>query len=434
MKNNESEYSITYQDNSNEFIGIKVENGKPRFYLPRCIRLSQNKKRRNKELYLFLKSFQLLKNHLEFINKTNTGNLSCSWPIESYRWILMDYIENGLYYKREKVTSLNKGKINWKKTLKSTPVVSNYNVIYTRLLTINNSFIDDKITEIYKYCIMISSVRIGWLFNIYPQLEYDKGISLKEMVNIVKKEYHSSFDDIKKMRYRHMLSVLNNSNELDLASNYHVFGTKSYYSIYEKMIDKLFNGISEKEKKHFFPQGEWHLYPNEDSIIKSSELRPDTIYHVEKDGKCYTYIFDSKMYKYGLFNSRSEIINSLPKTDSIQKQITYAEYIAHYIYKKSNVRNIFVLPFDKEKCNLEYIDFLDNNHNIGYIGYANGEWRKSRSNAKKYCLLEDYDYIFTFLIDYMYLLNHYNKNDTQILNIVLSNIEEKLQVIKEEGL
>ena len=67
----------------------------------------------------------------------------------------------------------------------------------------------------------------------------------------------------------------------------------------------------------------------------------------------------------------------LPETTSIQKQITYGEYVQNYVETSRVVRNMFILPFDKsidrlskEKGNVRYI-----NENIAFIGFAKGDWR-----------------------------------------------------------
>ena len=67
-----------------------------------------------KNLILFLKSISIATKDHEYIK--NNGNLVGEiWPIDSYLWIIKDFVENGFYYKREKTYSTSGGKIEWKK-------------------------------------------------------------------------------------------------------------------------------------------------------------------------------------------------------------------------------------------------------------------------------------------------------------------------------
>ena len=83
------------------------------------------------------------------------------------------------------------------------------------------------------------------------------------------------------------------------------------------------------------------------------------------------------MYKYGGLEQLKYSTEGLPETTSIQKQITYGEYVQNYVETSRVVRNMFILPFDKsidrlskEKGNVRYI-----NENIAFIGFAKGDWR-----------------------------------------------------------
>ena len=121
--------------NSNEFVGIKIEEGSLKIFIPKVLRLSENEKIKNKELLLFLKSILLAKTiKNEKIQITDNDEVGEMWPIDSYIWLINDYLENGYYYNREKQISKNRsGKIDWKRTLKTVPIYSNRNLIYDSL-------------------------------------------------------------------------------------------------------------------------------------------------------------------------------------------------------------------------------------------------------------------------------------------------------------
>ena len=66
--------------------------------------------------------------------------------------------------------------------------------------------------------------------------------------------------------------------------------------------------------------------------------------------------------------------SDLPKTTSIQKQITYGEYISKYVTKVDvkEVYNAFLLPYDKER------DKFRSEDNLQYIGFAKSKWKDNK--------------------------------------------------------
>lgn len=151
------------------------------------------------------------------------------------------------------------------------------------------------------------------------------------------------------------------------------------------MINSIFGN---KDATQFNPSAYWFLAKNDFKSIKSSDLRPDTI--LAKDDTIY--ILDSKLYRFGYTGNESD----LPETTSIQKQITYGDFI-----KKNKVgpdvkkiRNAFILPYNKDnnKLNLKEI--------IEYIGYAKTNYRNNN---------DDHEVIHAFLIDLRYVIQTWNK-------------------------
>ena len=113
---------------------------------------------------------------------------------------------------------------------------------------------------------------------------------------------------------------------------------------------------------------------------------PDTI--MIYNGKYY--ILDAKCYKYGW----TGIPAHLPNASSINKQITYGEYLERYMgVNADSLFNAFIMPFNKAK------NFFDIKENVGNIGEAVGDWR----NNKKY-----YERIQGIVMDTRYLMYHYS--------------------------
>lgn len=404
--------NLNYAENAKDNVGISFSNDKVELVVPVFFRVEEDEYILKKDILLFLESISIAKK-INYKNSSDTKENDNSWPIESYIWLIHDYLENGFYYKRETIYSkkLN-GKINWKRTLKNTPIISDRNIIYDKLITSKNSPSNDVITHIYKVCLKESLEKVGWLFNFGFKIQEFPLISFEEMVYKVKSELASTYDDIKRIRFKHMLNILEKIDDNSRKQDKFQYQINNYYYVFEQMIDCIFNGLSGKEKKRYNPTGYWMLL-GEEEAKKASDLRPDTICKVDDE----TFIIDAKMYRYGCTHN----IDDLPDTQSLQKQVTYGEYVFNKIDRNGKVRNAFILPYNKE---LELFKTDDNiyrhdDSNLVYIGEGYVDWTDA-SNKK------DHERIFAFLIDFNFLLNNYN-NKTNILGELVNKIDDLLK-------
>ena len=402
-------------DKSNSFVGIKIDEGIVKVFVPRVFREDEDWK---KDIRLFLKSIEIAKTkNTENINK-GSNNIDNAWPIDSYLWLINDYLENGLYYNREKkISRSNSGKIEWKRTLQQVPIYSDGNIIYDQLITSKMTPANDMITHIYKLCLRQSIDKIGWLFNYNFHIQIDQIVSIKEMIMRVRKELNETFDDIKRIRFNHMLNILKTTEGDNMLSSHYSYGITNYYYVFETMVDMLFDGITGDEKKKYDPNGYWQL--NGQNRFLASRLRPDTI--LKRNDK--TYILDAKMYQYGATHDRSK----LPETQSLQKQITYGDFVSNNLRDK-NIRNAFILPYNKllksfinDPNAMKY-----NDSNLVYFGYAYVDWRDDED-------FQDYDNIYAFGIDFNYLLNNYKNPDYEIINQFCKVIEENIKTYREQN-
>ena len=405
--------NIIYVEKANDFIGFNIDKSGVAVYVPHSFRKEDKYK---SDLIALLKSISLAKTKEIEKNRKGSDKSNSIWPVESYLWIVRDYLENGFYYNREKTYSnSNSGKIDWKKTLKQVPIFSNGNIIYDKLITSKMAATNDLVAEIYKLCLKHSVAKICWLYNFDFHIEAQQLVSVTEMVSIIKKELDNTFDDIRRMRFNHMLKILNTSEGTKVDSNTYTYGIENYYYVFETMVDMLFDGLDEKKKRQYNPNGYWQL--NNQDETKASSLRPDTI--LKRDGK--TYILDSKMYQFGVTHK----IEDLPETQSLQKQITYGDYVSK-IDKTDKVRNAFILPYDKKKefnDNIDVIRYRDGD--LAYIGEAHVDWRNDENKT-------DYDNIYAYLIDFNYLLRNYKRVDYQIIDELCQSIESKINSKNED--
>ena len=409
MKNKTIE--IISVNKSNNFVGIKTGEGSVQLYVPSVFRQDENMK---KDILIFIKSISIAKKlHQDKIQNGKNVNDKI-WPIDSYLWIIRDYLDNGYYYNREKrYSNSNSGKIDWKRTLRNMPIYSNGNIIYDKYVTSKMSATNDIIAQTYRLCLKQALQRIGWLFNYNFYVEIQQIFSISEMVAEIRRELNQTFDDVKNLRYKHMLKILRNTEGEKVASSICSYGITNYHYVFETMVDMIFDGITE-EKSNYNPNGYWKL--NNKKPKKASSLIPDTI--LKRDDK--TYILDAKMYQYGATHD----VSKLPNTQSLQKQITYGDYV-HNNLGDQFVRNTFILPYNKElesfKKDKNLIRYYDDN--LVNFGYAYVDWRTDNK--------EDYDYIHTFGIDFNYLLRNYNLPDYKLINNLILSIEDRLEFIKE---
>ena len=112
------------------------------------------------------------------------------------------------------------------------------------------------------------------------------------------------------------------------------------------------------------------------------------------------YILDAKYYKYGA----TKYAGDLPQSSSINKQITYGEYLAlkRKIEKKNyQIYNAFIMPFDSKRPDWEERGASD----IINIGEAVSEWKSNKDHK--------YEIIQGILLDTKYLMNLVVERDNQ---------------------
>ena len=130
------------------------------------------------------------------------------------------------------------------------------------------------------------------------------------------------------------------------------------------------------------------------------------------------YILDAKCYKYGW----TGIPNHLPNASSINKQITYGEYLEKYKDVDTNsLFNAFIMPYNMTKNHFKLTSV------VGNIGEAVGDWRYN----KKY-----YERIQGIVMDTRHLMYHYSGKPIKEKIALAESIEavlgrDEIKVIRE---
>lgn len=399
----------------NQFVGIKILNNEIEFHYPETYNLdTRNEKQLRKEIVSILRTVSLAKtisnDKSSYYSRHNENYV---FPLKSFLWIINDYLINGKYQNREKIFVKGiKGKVNWKKTMQSQPIISGGNIIYTNIVSERKNNIDDMLTEIYFFCVQKAVDSLGWLYDIKFEnqgLDYYKLYNQKKYLSVINDELSHSYDDNKKIRLNNMKNIIIGLDDSMVQTKDIVFGVDSYDYVYEKMIDMMFSKV--KNKKDFYPSATWSLVID-NSEINSTNLRPDTI--MIKSNRLY--ILDAKYYRYGTtFNPRD-----LPETTSIQKQITYGEYIKKVKSGQyDDVFSAFIMPYNKYN-NIKQSKF---NQDIEFIGTATAKWIDANENNRK---------IAGILIDTKFLVDNISKGSDSTINDLVEMIDKNIGGVTNE--
>lgn len=400
---------ISSNKDEDSFVGVRVKDNDIHITFPMGYNLVKSNDRviRKEILSLLstLKRFSKKKNSEESFAFGHQSVLE--FPIISYQHLILDYFSNGYYSEKEvDYSSANKGKINWKRTIqKKKSFLSDNNAVYLDFIIKKNITNTNTIlTRIHEYCVYESFIKLGWLYTdmlpMQPRIKFNK----KMFVAVLNEAISETFNDNKKQLFISMRNVVNSLNEGDTLSKECSYGTRSFEYIWERMIDFVFG---EANKEIYFPKGRWTLIGRTESI-ESSSLQPDTIIRIDDK----IYIIDAKYYKYGVTGNPS----NLPASSSIQKQITYGEYLTSGKFKEiygqafgqEKIYNAFVMPFNKNKKQDDEYKF---------VGIATADWKDSD---------KQYENVVGLLLDTKHLMdNCYRQNGKEII-ILTQKIERSI--------
>jgi hypothetical protein len=400
---------------NNQFVGVKISNNKIEFHYPETYQLSDRDDELRRDVLSVLRTISLAKTLTSNLSSYNSKfNNNDVFPIGAYLWIINDYLMYGRYENREKTYQHGaRGKVDWKRTLRNSPAISDGNVIYTDIISEKKSQVDNLLTEIYFFCAKRSCDALGWLYGVAFEengVDYERKFNKKLYLATINTELEHTFDDNKKARLQHMKNVITGLDDDVLQTKEIVYGVDSYDYVYERMVDSMFSNIG--NIKEFYPTAEWDLVV-EDHPKESSKLRPDTVLEqVLEDGKKNLYILDAKYYRYGT----TFLTKHIPETTSIQKQITYGEYVKMMkpgVYEE--IYSAFVMPYSK-KANIHNDKF---NKDIEFIGVARAKWIDASGETNRN--------IAGILLDTNFLITNWVKKNPDHINDIIEIIKGNIQ-------
>lgn len=417
-----------------EFVGLKILNEEKFITFPMGYKTIENEitldslsKAQRKEILNLIATINNCHKLKEGdkISCFNNKKFSSSFPLRSMFYILEDYLDKNTYYtERETLyTSGHSGKISWNRTIKNIkPTISEKGIAYLEFIIRKNHIQENQlITELHKYCVYKCFELLGFLYTSFlPErgqiTETDISKNKKSFLQFLQDKIDSTHLEQNLELFIAMYEFINKYSA-DGEMNDATYGTESFQTVWEDMVEKLFSSITQTQKeKYFYPHAKWSF-----KIRRQAPLRPDTIMIQNK--KCF--ILDSKYYSYSALeteddeNKEESVKGSIPGSDSIQKQITYAEYIDNtinnnshprpdkYRFAPENIYNVFILPANNGSKLLDY------------KGYATSEWKDNSKN---------YHYVHAVTLDTEFLMKSYNKNGDEmrkrLANVVMGKSED----------
>lgn len=400
-----SELCINVSDTNDNFVGVKYNKGKIKIIFPLGYDIpKENENECRRSVINLFKTIALA--HEKKLDYEDGGDFSADsdgLPVDSYMWVLTDYVENGLYSDNEKVyTQQQIGKINWKKTFKTKFLINKNSLVYLNPVVEQNSNNKNIITEIHSYCVDKSIDIIGPLYNGISKINFIKtNINrMKYYIQLIDKEKLKTFDDRKKLLLYHLKRIL--QEQIDNGNKpIRDYGIKYYSHVWEYLVNSLFG---DENIDVYYPTTNYNLI-NKDPYVPS-KLRPDTIFISNNN----FYIIDSKYYKYGITGLNKD----LPGSDSIQKQVTYGEYVNKNFNldeKYDSIYNAFILPYS---MNSKLFDYSEN---IVYCGYSICNWKLSDEYKDEYLK------IAVILIDTKTLIDSYFDKNNDLKFKLINKIE-----------
>ncbi|MBS3948499.1 MAG: LlaJI family restriction endonuclease [Dethiobacter sp.] len=382
---------VNKNEDGDRFVGIKADADNAMVYFPIGYKLPETERDLRQDI------LHLISVLAEFTDRTDRilqmqkfeAPQSVDFPINAYMEVINYFMEQNGYY-TEKVAQYkngDRGKYDWARTLRNKrPLIqANGTPAYIDCI-VRVSAPNDRnmITQIHKFCVYESFVKLGWLFTPYLPEKPTIPRNNKMFLMLLREKLANIFNDKDKRLFKSMIAMLEYMDEKTKEKQFY-FGTDRFEYVWEKLIDRVFG---EKNKVDYFPKTRWALRAGRGRT--NAALEPDTI--MLHDGKIY--VIDAKFYKFGISGNPAD----LPESSSINKQITYGEYIA--TQERFRVRyggevpvyNAFLMPYNALENRFGTNDTFVN------IGEATGDWKVAGHK---------YERVQGILVDTRYLMYHY---------------------------
>lgn len=397
---------VNTNEKGDRFVGIKADSGEVVVCFPVGYQLPETEGEIKQDI---LHLFQTLTDFTDSFDRVLTTNIfeapqPADFPINAYLEIINYFMETGGYYKETEpiFRTRDRGKIDWAKTVKrQKPLIqSNLTPVYT-LYTVRDSRQNENklITHIHRYCVYESFSKLGWLFTPFMPEPPIIPLDVNHFIIALNDKLAVTHNDQEKKLFVSMKKMLEYIDD-NAPDKQFYFGTDYFENVWEKLIDRAF-GV--KNKNDYFPRTRWRLRKGKHK--EKYPLEPDTI--MKYNNKMY--VLDAKYYRYGVTGNS----NHLPNSSSINKQITYGEYIqTQHKVENDRLFNAFIMPYNSLENYFGYTEVFRN------VGEAVGDWKGDTYN---------YERIQGIVVDTRYLIYHYTGNPKGGVMELAKSIEEAFE-------
>lgn len=402
--------------NGDEFVGFKCENGKFKVQFPLGYRKADDEKEIRRDILNLISVLSTFCEHDDsFIPYSSSKNQSAQFPIHAYIFLISDFMDNGYYTENKPVyRRSSSGKINWGRTIKQVrPQIVHDSAVYLDFITRRTNHNENElISQIHKTLVYESFSKIGWIFSSFMPQKGSLAFNANLFRAVVKSKIAQSFDEKRLMLFHSMLLVIDYMDSSDDEKTFY-FGTEHFEGVWERLVDSVFG---EPNKEKFYPKCHWFIEGKgqanlSNDVYKKYSLRPDTIM-ITNRGKENQRIFvlDSKYYKYGASFENHD----LPGTDSIVKQIAYAEFIERApdslpadvktALNTNEIYNAFILPGKLH----------DDSKTLEYFGYSYADYKDKCGKS--------YSKIHGFILDVKNIMQNHSKKDSSFIEALSQRI------------
>lgn len=336
-----------------------------------------SKKCKFKDLKQIIKVFDRFQNDGDIVHVQNNINDTESFNmLPLILFFMKDYFENGLYSNYQEIIEHNgEGEILWQKTIDYNQVIIQDNrPYYFDLITKNKTNdLKDYFRSLHKIIITKCSKDLenANLLNLFDLSRIELSDETLEsfdnedhILNMINQEWHSQFNTRKIELLEAMkLFISNKSSNIGRKNCFSLYGTTSFYQIWEKVCCKVLNDLKHIPLRNIsLPKELNEKYADNVDLISIIEkpswdilgfepklkptLEPDLITIGEKKGRYTFYILDAKYYniKY------NEKLENQPGIESITKQYLYHLAFKEFIeiHDFDWAKNCFLFPSDSD--------------------------------------------------------------------------------------
>lgn len=396
---------VNTNEEGSRFVGVKADTEGAAVYFPAGYQLPEDEAGIRRDI---LHLFQVLAEFMDASHpvpaaKGYTAPQAARFPVNAYLEIISGYMEGGYYREREPLYKTSShGRIDWARTVqRQTPLIqADLTPVYTRYTVRASAPNDNKeITRIHVHCVYESFDKLGWLFTPHKPPRPTDPLDTKRSISVLTDKLGATNNDKSKRLFSAMLDMLKYMDEKTPEKRFY-FGTDHFEGVWERLIDRAF-GV--RNKQDYFPRTRWLLRHGRSK--EKRPLEPDSI--MASSDK--VYVLDAKYYRYGVSGDP----NHLPDSTSINKQITYGEYIYRQrTLPEGNLFNAFLMPYNAADNPFGLHDgpFLG-------VGMAVGDWKDN---------LHNFEMVQGILVDTRYLMYHYAGSRQNGILALAESIERSL--------